>query len=189
MDPLLSLFLVGGLLFTFDDGPKIETTPIILDTLKKNGIKAIFCIPAGNLLDKKKLKIAKRILAEGHIMCNHSVYHPDFSKISITRQRWEIRQAQTLFEEKLGARPLYFRPPCGVRTKAMLSEVKSLGMSILMWDLDTKDWHWKTSEQNIVDKIARWSRGGRKPTIALLHDTNRKTAKILEIIIRSLDGK
>jgi len=38
----------GNIALTFDDGPNIETTPIVLDILKKNNIKGTFFINSHN---------------------------------------------------------------------------------------------------------------------------------------------
>ncbi|MEZ5195754.1 MAG: polysaccharide deacetylase family protein [Bacteroidales bacterium] len=58
---------------TFDDGPDNETTPVILEILKKHRIKAsFFCI--GNKMENNKT-LLKRISDEGHIIGNHSWSH------------------------------------------------------------------------------------------------------------------
>lgn len=187
MIELLTLF---SLIFTFDDGPRVGTTEKILDTLKDNNIKAIFCIPVGNLYSSKRLLIAQRILREGHTICNHSFSHPVFSKISPIKQRWEIRYSQQIFREKLGVTPRYFRPPCGVITSVMRSEVRLLGMTILMWDIDSRDWKPRTSQDDIIKNVlAGKKKYPNKIQTVLFHDTNKKTASILQKLIDELKAK
>jgi peptidoglycan/xylan/chitin deacetylase (PgdA/CDA1 family) len=56
---------------TFDDGPIPETSPYILDTLKKYGLKATFFCVGENV--KKHPGLYKRILDEGHFAGNHTI--------------------------------------------------------------------------------------------------------------------
>lgn len=187
MNKILLALLINGLLFTFDDGPRLSTTPRILDVLKKNKVRAVFCIPSVNLLNPKKLKLVKRAVKEGHLICNHSYGHPLFNRISPAKQRWQIRHSQSLFKKYLGIKPIYFRPPGGVRTRFMLRYLKRIGMRLLMWDIDSRDWEPRTSKRWIYKKvITKWKRRRRvgKNSIVLFHDTNRKTARLLDRIIK-----
>lgn len=58
---------------TFDDGPSINNTPIILDILKKNNIKATFFVIGQNA--EKNSELIKREVAEGHVIGNHTYSH------------------------------------------------------------------------------------------------------------------
>src|SRR5687767_14848845 len=64
-------------LFTFDDGPNPTTTPLVLDTLKKHNIKAVFFLVGERMLHKAAPKIVERILREGHVIANHTMRHKD----------------------------------------------------------------------------------------------------------------
>ena len=54
----------GKIALTFDDGPHPLYTPMILDILKDNDIKATFFIIGENA--EKHPEIVERIIAEGH---------------------------------------------------------------------------------------------------------------------------
>lgn len=186
MHAILLTLMLNGLTFTFDDGPSIKYTPHILDTLKKHNVTAVFCWPAYNLLNKRKLAIAKRALREGHILCNHSLTHPVFSKLSRKRQIREIVKSQKIYKDKLNYVPKFFRPPHGVITKTMRKTVKKLGMKMLLWDIDSRDWSFKTSRKKLYKKvISRWIKRRRrgKNSIVILHDVNYKTAGMIDKII------
>lgn len=58
---------------TFDDGPIPESTPFILDTLKKYNVKATFFMVGENVLRYHDLY--NRIVAEGHQVGNHTFNH------------------------------------------------------------------------------------------------------------------
>ena len=179
----------NGLTFTFDDGPT-EHTIKILNILKKHKIRAIFCIPAINLYNKKRRAIAKRAIREGHIMCNHSFSHLFFSKLTKKQQRWQILGPQWIFKKLLGVVPKYFRPPFGVITKYMRVLLKRYGVKMLYWscapNLDSGDWNPRTSPSMIYNRIIKnWIklRKKNKNGVALFHDTHWRTASVLEKII------
>ena len=65
---------------TFDAGYENGYTPAILDTLKKHNVKAAFFV-VGNYIETSP-DLVKRMVAEGHIVGNHTYHHPDMSKIS-----------------------------------------------------------------------------------------------------------
>lgn len=177
---------VNGLTFTFDDGPHLRYTPKILNVLKKHKVKAVFCPYGAKLGDKRKLRIAKRIVKEGHTICNHSYTHPRFSKIKPWKQRWEIRHAQAMLIKRLGVTPTLFRPPEGVRTKVMRATIRKYKLKMFMWDIDSRDWRKSTHMSTIYNRVVyQWKqrRKAGKSSVVLFHDTNWKTARMLDKII------
>ena len=58
---------------TFDDGPIPESTPFILETLRKYNIKATFFMVGENVLRNHDLY--NQIVAEGHQIGNHTFNH------------------------------------------------------------------------------------------------------------------
>lgn len=65
---------VGKRVFlTFDDGPSKSVTPLILDLLKQEKIKATFFVLGSNV--EKNPEILDRIYKEGHYIANHGYSH------------------------------------------------------------------------------------------------------------------
>ena len=58
---------------TFDDGPDAESTPALLDLLAREQISAAFFCIGRNV--EANPEIARRIVAEGHLICNHTYSH------------------------------------------------------------------------------------------------------------------
>ena len=81
---------------TFDDGPDIKTTPILLDGLKKRGIKATFFIIGENA--EKYPEIIKRMSDEGHLIGNHTYSHINLQKISKSDAVSEITKTNAIIE-------------------------------------------------------------------------------------------
>ena len=67
-----------GLHVTFDDGPFIEYTPYLLDTLKLYKVKATFFLVAKQVLLYPE--IVKRMLDEGHTIGGHTFTHINIIK-------------------------------------------------------------------------------------------------------------
>ena len=65
---------------TFDEGYENGYTSKILDILKANDVKAAFFVTKSYMEDQPEL--VKRMVAEGHIVGNHSVSHPNMSDLS-----------------------------------------------------------------------------------------------------------
>ncbi len=60
---------------SFDNGPDLEITPRVLDTLAEFGVKATFFILGKNIALPAVRKVAERAYAEGHRLGNHSYNH------------------------------------------------------------------------------------------------------------------
>jgi len=58
---------------SFDDGPDPAFTPVILDLLKAEGVETIFFCIGKKIPDNEG--ILQRIIAEGHLIGNHSYSH------------------------------------------------------------------------------------------------------------------
>lgn len=59
---------------TFDNGPDLVFTPLILDKLRNYGVKATFFLLGENA--EEHPEVARRIAAEGHVVGNHTYNHP-----------------------------------------------------------------------------------------------------------------
>lgn len=71
---------------TFDAGYENGNLPAILDALKNHQAVGTFFV-VGNFLETSP-ELTKRMVAEGHIVGNHTYHHPDMSKIS-TKEAFE----------------------------------------------------------------------------------------------------
>lgn len=98
---------------TFDAGYENGCTPAILDALKKHNAPACFFV-VGNFIDTAP-ELVKRMAAEGHIVGNHTLHHPDMSGIA---DKSAFAAELNGLEEKYTAligQPMqkFYRPPPG----------------------------------------------------------------------------
>jgi len=96
---------------TFDAGYENNFTEAILDTLKAHNVPAAFFL-VGTYI-KKNPDIIMRMVEEGHIVANHTMSHPDMSKIN-DKEAYakELSQAEELYAMVTGKEmPKFYRPP------------------------------------------------------------------------------
>jgi peptidoglycan-N-acetylglucosamine deacetylase len=121
----------GDAALTFDDGPSPDTARI-LDILKEKKVKATFFL-CGAAVERYP-DIARRIVAEGHELGNHTYSHPYLHLKSRASIAAEIDRAQDAIEAATGVRPAYFRPPHGVRWFSLWPVLEERGMTLALWN-------------------------------------------------------
>ena len=167
---------------TFDAGYENGNTPKILDTLKKHKAPATFFL-VGNYIEKEP-DLVKRMVAEGHTVGNHTMSHPDMSKISDEESfRKELTELEDLFKSVTGKdmQKLY-RPPQGKFSPENLEMAHKMGYKTFFWSLAYVDWienNQPTKEQAFSKLIPRLHNGA----IVLLHSTSKTTADILDELL------
>ncbi len=101
---------------TVDDGPNPGETEELLDFLKANDIKATFCVIGQNITAPGGAEILKRIVAEGHVLCNHTTSYADMGSWTPAQIEADLKANLAIIREALGnpqqAVP-YFRAPNG----------------------------------------------------------------------------
>ena len=99
------------LYLTFDCGYENGNTGKILDTLAKHNAKGAFFL-VGNYLQSDP-DLVRRMVKEGHLVGNHTMHHPDMSKIENEESfRRELQGVEDLYRQVTGNElPRYYRPP------------------------------------------------------------------------------
>ncbi|MFB6629364.1 polysaccharide deacetylase family protein [Streptomyces sp. NPDC056362] len=151
---------------TIDDGPDPRWTPEMLDILKENGVKALFCMIGPQA--EQHPALVKRVVAEGHRLCDHTMTHDTtMDKKSVAYQKRQILDAKRLIENAAGgAKVEYYRAPGGAFTPDSRKIAAAVGMRPLGWNVDTKDFE-QPGTAAIVQTVKNELSNG--PTI-LFHD-------------------
>ena len=126
---------------TFDAGYENGNTPAILDALKKHQAPATFFV-VGNFISENK-DLIKRMEAEGHTVGNHTMTHPDMSKISTQESfQKELAGVEDIYKEITGKEMTkFYRPPQGIYSTLNLSMAKEMGYHTFFWSLAYVDWY------------------------------------------------
>jgi peptidoglycan-N-acetylglucosamine deacetylase len=137
---------------TFDDAPDNIYTPRVLDVLKKEGVKAtFFCV--GNRIEAHP-DVVKRMVAEGHVLGNHSYSHPNLPKLSDAKFREEIRKTDQLIMKYAGYAPSFVRPPYGNISEGQIQWLASQHRKVVNWNIDSLDWKGLTRDQVAVNVLS-----------------------------------
>ncbi|MCY2989949.1 MAG: polysaccharide deacetylase family protein [Planctomycetota bacterium] len=163
---------------TFDDGPDPETTPRILDVLRRHSVQSTFFVVGEKAAAHPDL--VRRLADEGHAVGGHTFFHLDPNQVNGRQLIEEVRATEDLLQKILGRGSRLFRPPFGKLTLGKLWRLWAEQRTIVLWNKDPKDFAASSTEQ-----LAAWFRndplaGG---DIVLLHDTSAVTAEALEEVI------
>lgn len=167
---------------TFDAGYENGCTEKILEILRKHQISAAFFL-VGNYIEKNA-DLVRQMVADGHIVGNHTMHHPDMSKISdLAAFRKELEDLENLFEETTGQKmEKYYRPPQGVYSEENLKMAQSLGYKTVFWSLAYVDWNnnsQPTAEYAFSKLLPRIHNGA----VVLLHSTSQTNGAILDELL------
>ncbi|MET3033056.1 polysaccharide deacetylase family protein [Flavobacterium johnsoniae] len=165
---------------TFDDGPS-EFTLEVLELLKKYNAKAAFFCIGKNI--EKHPEIVKQIIAQGHLVGNHSYSHSNFFDFYNAGQiQEEIEKTDALLEKLTSKKINFFRPPYGVTTPSIRRALKLTGHKTIGWNIRSLDGGTKNQELILNRITKRVSPGG----IVLLHDTGEHSVLVLEQFLQFL---
>lgn len=166
---------------TFDDGPS-EFTLEVLSLLKKYNAKATFFCIGKNI--ETHPEILKQIIADGHLVGNHSYSHSKFFDFYNAKQiAAEIEKTDELLEKYTSKKIIFFRPPYGVTTPSIRRALKITGHKVIGWNIRSLDGGTKNKELIFNRIIKRVSPGG----IVLLHDTASHSVLVLEQFLQFLE--
>ncbi len=170
---------------TFDAGYENGNVEKILDVMKEKGVCGAFFV-LGNLITKNT-ELVKRMVDEGHLVCNHTNSHPDMtSKADIESFSAELEILENKYREVIGGdMPKYFRPPEGRFSEQMMRTANTLGYKTIFWSFAYADWDnnaqmsAEAAKKKIFDNI-------HNGAIILLHPTSSTNAEILGEVIDEL---
>lgn len=125
---------------TFDNGYEAGHTESILDTLKAEDIPATFFLTGHYLTSATPL--VERMIADGHIIGNHSYDHPNMAALSKQGMQDEWHRFDRKLKELTGVdRTVYVRPPKGIFNEKLLAVGNELGYRHIFWSIAFVDWH------------------------------------------------
>jgi len=169
---------------TFDDGPHPKHTPRLLDMLKDRNIKATFYV-IGRSVDTHP-QIARRIVAEGHEIGNHTYTHRKLTVLSDAQVKQEMDKTRASIGRATGVKARTMRPPYGAllqRQREMLH--REYGFPTILWSVDPLDWQKpgiSVVRQRIVD-------GARPGGVILAHDLHGSTVDAMPSTLDALLAK
>ncbi|XJO74843.1 hypothetical protein BDV3_005603 [Batrachochytrium dendrobatidis] len=164
---------------TYDDGPSPET-PKVLDALKSHSIKATFFTVGAQAQAYPDL--LKRAHQEGHQIALHTWSHKSLPEISLDNAIAEVVYNAMIVKDTIGVTPKFIRVPYGKINAPIRKMLHNLGLTIVAWNLDTKDWR---DTAPIVGLIKERADTGTSGVVSLQHDIN---PQVIEHIPKSIEA-
>ncbi len=165
-----------GIFLTFDDGPRPEVTPWVLDLLDKYNAKAtFFCIGKNVELFPDTFN---EIIKRGHAVGNHSYSHVKGWGMKTGDYIRDIDIANDLIKSNL------FRPPyarIGPNQARMLNE----RYNAVMWSIISRDYNRNISSAKCADNVIPYLAPGE---IIVFHDSIKCAPNLFEALPMVLEA-
>ncbi|MEU8384431.1 polysaccharide deacetylase family protein [Streptosporangium sp. NPDC048865] len=167
---------------TYDDGPNPGNTGNLLNALRQNGLRATMFNTGQNAQNNQALVRAQR--DAGMWIGNHSYTHPHLTSMSSAQIQSELQRTQQAVQQAAGTAPTLFRPPYGETNATVKSVARQLGLTEIIWDVDSQDWNGASTAQ-IVQAAGRLQNG----QIILMHDQYATTLNAVPQIAANLRSR
>ena len=166
---------------TFDDCNDGSAWNRILDILAARDLHTTFFCIGGNV--ERYASTARRTLALGDSVGDHTWDHADLQGMSLAAQEGEIRKQADAWWRVAHVTPApYFRPPYGAYDSTTLEAAGRLGFSrTMLWDVDPQDWR-RPGASVIAQKVL----GAIHPGAVVVMHVQDQTADALPTILAGL---
>ncbi len=150
---------------TFDDGPNEPWTSRLLDTLADKGVPATF-FQVGRCA-RRHPEVTRRVVAEGHVLGNHSESHTFSRYATEPTQRREVERGRATLREVSGREPLLYRPPWLCHWPWVLRGIAGTGSQVVSGTFASPFELFQPRPEVLVAGAVRRARPG---AIVILHD-------------------
>lgn len=125
---------------TLDEGYEYGCTPDILDTLKEKNVSAVFFVTKPFV--EQNPEYVKRMIAEGHIVGNHSVTHPaaGIPSLDVESQKKEFMEMHQYIKDNFDYDMFLFRFPAGKFSEQSLAVANNCGYRSVFWSFAYLDY-------------------------------------------------
>jgi peptidoglycan/xylan/chitin deacetylase (PgdA/CDA1 family) len=172
-------------ILTFDDGPTLPCTEIVLEALSAESTLATFFFVGYRA--HRLPSVVKKVADSRHTIGSHTELHQYLPRLSVSEQRNAIDTGNLSINTALGSTNStlpFFRFPYFAGTDEMLTYLES--RKVIVWgaDAETGDWKLEASDDIVIQAVERLqkSKGG----ILMLHDVQLKTALALPALLNEL---
>jgi endo-1,4-beta-xylanase len=168
---------------TFDDGPNGADTGELLDFLADRGIRAVFAVVGSQIQGAGGADLLRRIVDEGHVLCNHSTSFADMGSWTAEEVREDLaRNLEIIRSAVPDAVVPFWRAPNG--SWGVSREVAvELGMQPL--DVINHIGDWAEQDPDVLE-ARLWERLTRGQLL-LCHDGGGDRAGTVEAVKRFVD--
>lgn len=166
-----------------ENGKEYAVTAKILDVLKEKNAKAVFFITMDYV--NMSPDLVRRMIDEGHVVGNHTVYHPVMPSKSIDRMQREVMNLHNHILENYGYKMTLFRPPTGAYSIQSLAVVQNLGYKSVLWSFQYAD-YFTDNQPSTSSAFKLITENSHNGCIFLLHAVSETNAAVLGDVIDNL---
>jgi peptidoglycan/xylan/chitin deacetylase (PgdA/CDA1 family) len=176
----------GEVVLTFDDGPRPESTPLVLKALADQCVKATFFMNGEPL--SRHPELARQVRDAGHTLGMHGYRHDNFSEATAEAQGRDLKAMIAAYVDALGEQPAAYRFPFLAESPLLMGALAKLGITVMSVDAGAEDWLPDQTPQMLADKLlGQLAKPGGG--IILLHDAQDQTARALPFLLQTLKAK
>ncbi len=173
---------------TFDDGPTPAHTDEILRVLKEENVAATFFLIGGEM--EKHPSEAKKIVAAGHEIGNHSYSHVRMALVSPSFVKEEIERTDALIRAAGYEKMPHFRPPYGKKLLTLPLYLSQTNRKTITWDVEPESFPEIAGKSDeIVKHILANTRGGSIILLHVMYDPERRSLNAVKPVIEGLRGR
>lgn len=177
----------GEVVLTFDDGPRPETTPRVLDALADQCVRATFFMVGQNLVANPEL--GRMVASKGHATASHSFRHPQLGQLTPEEQLKDLEQGIQAYAAAFGSTPPAYRFPFLGETPTVLDALKAKHMTVMSVDLGIDDWAPNDMSTDAMVRRLMDNLDAKGGGIILMHDANGPTGDALPAMLKAIRDK
>jgi peptidoglycan-N-acetylglucosamine deacetylase len=174
----------GEVVLSFDDGPRPESTPLVLQALARQCVRATFFMNGEPLLRSPEL--ARRVRDDGHMVAMHGFRHEHFAILPEAEQLADLKAMQKAHVEVFGTPAPAFRFPFLEETPALLAALKAQAITVMSVDLGIEDWLPDPGAAVLAERLLQGLAANENRGLVLLHDAQDQTAAALPALLQAL---
>ncbi len=176
----------GEVVLSFDDGPRPESTPRVLQMLAAQCVRATFFMNGEPM--RRHPALARAVRDAGHTVGMHGFLHENFTQLPSGVQLADLEAMEAAYRDVLGTEPAAYRFPFLAETPELQQALRARGLTVMSVDAGAEDWLPGQTPQMLADKLlAQLAPKGRG--LILLHDTQDQTARALPLLLQTLKAR
>ncbi len=169
---------------TFDGIGDEKFVDDILNALDNSNVKALFFVSGEEV--EAKTELVKKILEKGHEIGSNLMTGCNIDDMDFTETYEEVKNANEVFNSKLGIFPKYLRPKNGKTNAFIASAAKHTKQIVMTYSNNPLDKNMISADKiskSVIEKIKRGD------IIILNGDTNREVISAIKLIKDGLQQK
>lgn len=168
---------------TFDDGPTARGVDAVLPILEQRGAKATFFLIGQEVA--KRPDLARRIVAAGHEIGNHTLTHRQGVFHTPGFYEREVAETEALLKQA-GGGGVHFRPPYGKKLVGLPLAVRRHGLRMVLWDFEEPT---TTDPRAYAHEVVAAARPGSIIIMHPMYGSGETARQALPLILDGLRAK